>query len=507
MTTAKAEATQILVAREAVRGTAPSTGWRQLQPNPGGIQGWQPEFVDVERDPLSTLATREKGDHVGLNASPVLVHDLNKDLVDEFAEGWLRSAAKVPGNKGVAVYYPTAVVDGGAAEDSYTVDANGDLTAGLLIYARGFANAANNGLKVLSGASTATAIKVATGTLVAETVAPANSATVEVCGVQGASGDITLDASGDLTSTALNFTTLGLIAGVSRIKLGGATAATQFATAAYNGWAVVKAISATKLTLTARSWTVGAADTGAGKTIQVFIGRCYRNVAIDHADYLEPSWHGEKEDQGVGAGDAAVYTYAEGMSINTVAIAMPVQAKIEVTANFIGTDITDPVLAAARVAGPASAYNPLSTELHDTSNDLLSCKIVNASDDSTLVAEVNSCNIQIAHNVQPRNQLATFGAAGMIFGKIEPSATMEVYYERSSVPTAIRNNTTCRFEAITRNDQGAIAFDMPAVTLRGGAMTYAANSPVMLSLSLPAHRDPTTNIVACLNVFPYVYVA
>jgi hypothetical protein len=499
MTTAKAEAAQVLISRESTLGTAPSSAWMQLQPNPGGIQGWQPEYVDVNRDPLSKLATMEKGEHVGLNASLTLVHDLNKDLMDNFAEGFVRSAAKVPGNKGLAIYRPTA-----CTSTDYTVAASGDLTAGLLIFARGFATAANNGLKVVGSSSTATAIKA---TLTAETVSPTGSATVEVCGVQGASGDITLNASGNLTSTTLNFTTLNLTAGVSKIKTGGSTAATQFATAAYNGWATVDTIAANLITLKWRTWTVSSADLGTGKTIQIFFGRAYRNVSIDHADYLEPSWHGELEDSGVGTANASTFTYAKGLTLNSVSLNIPVESKIEATLGFLGTDVAAPVLTASRVTGPSTAWVPLATELFDTTNDIKSCKIVVAADDTSLVAEINSLTLTINHGVTARKQLATFGAAGMIFGKNVPAASAEIYYERSTVPDAIRANTTCRLETILRNDSGAITIDLPAVRLAGGAKTYAANSPVMMSLELPAHRDPLTNIVQIINVMPYVYTA
>jgi hypothetical protein len=493
MTTAKAEATQILVGRESTAGTAPSSGWMQLQPNPGGITGWTPEYVDVNRDPLSTNATDEKGDHVGLNANPVIVHDLNKDLVDQFAEGWLRSVAKVPGDEPTtAIYRPTAVTSTG-----YTVAADGDLANGLLVYARGFDTSGNNGLKVLAGTSTGTEIKT-TG-LAAET--PSGTVSVEVCGVQGGTADIGMNASGHLTSTTLDFTTLGLVADVSKVKVGGSTTVTQFATAACNCWATVDAISANLLTLKWHTETP-AADAGTGKTIQLFFGRAYRNVALDHADYLEPSWHGEKEDQGVGAANAAVYTYAEGMHIGQVQIAMPLQSKVEVTTSFVGMDITDPVLVASRVAGPSAAYAPLATNLFDTANDMVSARVMDGS--SEVIAEINSMNLTISHGVTPKNVLATFGAVGAIFGKIRPSASMEIYYNDSAIHTGIRANTTYRAEAILKNDQCAIAFDLPTVTLRGGAMSYAANSPVMVSLDLPAHRDPATNIVMIMNVFPYV---
>lgn len=505
MTTAKSEATGYLIAREAAgsRGTAPSSGWRRMQPNPGGIQGHEPQFVDVNRDPLSKFATDEKGDHVGLNAKPTLVHDLNKDFADMFAEGWTRSAAKVPGDEPTtAIYYPTAAVDGGGSADSFTVAADGDLADNLLVYVRGCSESANNGVFKLSGTSTGTAVKVATGTLVAETITQ-GTVTLEVCGVEGASGDIAMDASGNLTSSSLDFTTLGLVDG-HEIKIGdsAAGAAYAFATAAYNCWATVDGtVTANLIPLKWHSATPGA-DAGTSKTIRLFFGRCYRNVAIDHADYLEPSWHIEKEDLGVGSGDAAVYTYVEGATINNVSIAMPVESKIVVTTNFEAMDITDPVLVASRVSGPSTAYPALAAELFDTANDLIQCGVYTTAD-AVLIAEVNSFTFTINHGVEAQKQLATFGAADMNFGKIRPMGQMEVYYRRSALPTGIRANTTYRTTVRMRNGQAGISLHMPTHTLRGGAMAYTANKPVMVNVDLPAHRDPSTNCVMILNVLPY----
>src|SRR5436190_20195773 len=202
---AKAEATTVLLAAESSYGTAPSSGWQQTQVNPGGITDWIPKLKTVERDPLSKYASREKGDNVGLDVEPKLTHDLNKEWGDLHWPGVFRVAAKHAGNKGQSLYRPTAVTATG-----YTVAALGDLSNGLLVYARGFSTAANNGLKLLAGTSTSTEIK--TAGLVVEAAPPAN-AIVEVAGVQGASGDIQIDGNGDLIASAINLTTLGLSVG------------------------------------------------------------------------------------------------------------------------------------------------------------------------------------------------------------------------------------------------------------------------------------------------------
>ncbi len=206
----------------------------------------------------------------------------------------------------------------------------------------------------------------------------------------------------------------------------------------------------------------------------------------------------------MGTANAAVYTNAPGMVINSVSIAMGVESKIEVTTNFIARSISAPVDAADRQTGPSAAYPALSTELFDTtSNDMIVHRIVNASDDTALIAEVNSCTLTIEHGVTPRKQLGTFGAAGMIFGKINPMLEMETYFERKAVPTAITNNTTCRYEAILRNPQGLISFVLPGVVLTGGAKTYGEDSPVMMAIAAPAHRDAASNQVMLISVLPY----
>lgn len=507
MTTAKAEGTGFLVSREAegARGIPLATGWFKLQPNPGGIQGTTPDFVDVNRDPLSTFATDEKGDHVGLDAKITVIHDLNKDLIDRFGEGWTRS---IPKSAVTTIFYPTAAVDGGGGSDSFTVAAGGAaILDGMLFMVRGPANAANRGVFVANGTSTGIAVKVATATLVAEAFAVAGSVSLEQCGVQGIADDIKLDASGNLTSTTLDFTTLGLLDG-HQIKIGDDAAGTRFSLVSdtYNGYATVSgAVTAHLITLKWHTWTPAAADAGTGKTIRLFYGRLLRNVATDHAtDYIEPSWTGEKQDNGVGTANAAVFTVLKGMTINTVSIQMAVKSKIVVTHNFVGMDITSPTLVASRIAGPSAAYPALATEMFDTSNDLILCKVYSNDDQALLIAEVNSATLSIDHGVTPLDQLATFGAAGMNFGKIRPKVAMEIQYARHTVPIAQRANTSCRWSAIMRNGQAGITFHIPGCRLTGGQMTYAGNLPVMMALEMPAHRDPTTNQVLVVNVMPYV---
>lgn len=496
MALAKAEATQVLLSREPSLGTAPTSGWVQIQPNPGGIQDYNPLFTAVVRDPLSKLASLEKGDNVGLDVTIKIGHDLNKDWVDINAEPIFRSNAKHAGNTSQSLYRPTAVTATG-----YTVPANGALSNNLLVFARGFATAANNGVKLLAGTSTSTEIK--TAGLVVEGSPPAN-VTLDVCGMQGASGDIGIDGSGNLTSASAAFGLLNLQVGQG-IWVGGALGgALVFANAAYRGYAVVRAFTASLITLERRSWTVGSADTGAGKTIQLLYTKYFRNRSIDDADYIEPSLHGELEIQSVGPAGVAQFTYAKGLSLKTWEMDAPLESKITTMATYLGTDVSDPVEAGARVAGASTAYAPQATALLDTSTDLQRVRLANASNETSLIAEVNSWKLTGENNITPRKQQGTFGAAGMIYGKYQWSLTMEAYLLTGDVAKAVRDNRDLQWDCFVRNHQVGMMWNLPAVSIRGGNQSFDANSAVMVSAEVPAHRDPLTNIVASLTVFAYL---
>lgn len=488
---AKSEATTVRLGSEAAWGTAPGAGaWTRTGVNPGGITDWYSKNTYVERDPLSTYASREKGDLVGRVVEPKLTHDLNKDWIDLHAGPIFRCVAKHGGNKGQSLYRPTAVTATG-----YTVPANGDLTQGLLVRARGFATAANNGVKVVGAASIGTEVK--TAGLTAEAAPPAN-VTLEVCGVEGGAGDIQINAGNHLISTVLDFTTLGLNVGQG-IIVGGSAAANQFATIAGQGRAFIKSIAANLIELEDHSWTVAGADAGGGKTIRLGFSRWYRNVPIDHADYLEPSLHGELEELGPGTANAAIYTYAEGLGVKTFEIDAPLEAKIVTTVGYVGKNIGDPVLVANRNAGAAAAYAPQAIALIDTASDTKKVRLFEASGE--LVGEVNSYKLSFENNIKARKVQGSIGAQDLIYGKFEPNLTMEAYFTNWDQAKALNDNRDLKWDAYHANHQVGLWWRMPYVALRSGARSYPANDAVMISCDVPGFRDPTTNVVASLSVF------
>lgn len=496
------EAATVRMALESSLGSAPSTGWVQIQPNPGGIE-LDPELETIERDPLSVYASDEKGDIVGLKANVKITQDVNMDLLRLVGTSMFRTNAKHPGGSGTAFFRPTAAVDGGGSADSFTVAAGGGLAAGVLIYVLGCANSTNNGLFVVVAGSGSTTIKVATATLVAETL-PSN-AILAVVGVQAASGDVTVTSGNDLASTVLDFTAYGLVKGMA-IIVGDEDTTHRFGTLPSTSPAVAY-LSATPttnaLTLTDRNWTVGGVDAGTSKTIRLFFGMFFCNRPLNDSDYLEPTAHLELEDQRAATSNTVpVYTYGKGCALGMITLTAPLKQKITAELAFVGTDIPDPVLTASRSSGPSSAYAPLTTSMFDTSNDLEEVKLLDSN--GSLVAEVNSWKLVINNNVKPREVQGTLGAIDHIFGKFRPNVTFEGYFNDYDQIKAARANRNLRWRAFIGNEQGGFALRMPYTALRQPKKAYAANDAVMLSGGAPGFKDPDTNTVMSMTLFGYV---
>jgi hypothetical protein len=507
------EAAAVRAAPESTKGTAPSANWQEIQPDDGTLSDWGNKYTDVERNTYSKRLMLEPGDHVKKDVGFSIVHDTNKDLMDLFLPSALRCVPGHFGGTGLSLFHPTDATDGGVSDDSYTVAASGDFAAGILIYARGFSNAANNGLTV-TVASTATAIKVATGSLVAETPTVPATGTIDAVGFQGGDTDIGMDASGNLTSATLDFTTLDIAVG-SWLKVPTASeaggAAFAFTNTALAGWMRVSTVAQNLITCVDHTFTPAAEAAAAGKTIRIFAAsRLYRNYPLDDANYARPTLHMEKEM--IDEAGAAFYEYAKGLAVNTMQIAAPINSKITTTLAFIGMDATDPVAAGSRVAGgggaasgdsPGASFEPLATSLIDTQNDLEFIRLRDTSG-TALVSQVNDWTFMADNRVSPKDVQGTFGAAGHKYGKFNYSADLKVYYDDPDSLAAVTDNTQGVFDVGMRNGEYGLVISMPNTRMRELKQELAADDIAMLSFKLVAYPERTTGIGCAISVFGYL---
>lgn len=467
---------------EASLATLPgSPTWKYLEPN--DISSYGATTTTKARNPISDSRGAKKGAIVDLDSAVEFGCDLTMDSFYDFAKGLFFASWKTQLN-----FEPTAVTT-----SAFTVGASGDLDAGALVYARNFTNSANNGLHIVDTGATATSIAV-TSTLTAETTPPDN-AEVDVVGVQAGSGDLVIDSDGNLTSTTLDFTTLGLTQGQG-IYIGGGTTDTDFATAA-GGYAICKIIEANKITLDEVKTTDQTADTGTGKTIQIFFGHFVRDVATSDGDFASQSYQFEMKIPNLDEGTS--YEYAKGNYCNSASFSIPTADLITSSFSFIGTDT--PVPTTSRATG--SWESPSLTTAMSGTSDVNAIRI-QKKDGTSLASYTKSMDIEINNNVTAEKVVGVLGAVDIPYGDFSVTGSTEVLYENDDIVNVVRNNDTVTLDFIIKNTDGAIWLDIPSLTFGSGSKTFAENETIKIGIDANAFEDDYYGYSIGATWFPYV---
>lgn len=497
MTTGKSEAIGLRYVTETSLNVAPTTGWVTLQPDQAGVTDFYKKTMTIQPSPISVLRQMEAPELVDADAAPKLAMDLTMDHLYAFREGMQLVVTKHSGGTGVSRFLPTA-----RTTTDVTVPASGALQQGTLMSLKGFANAANNGLFVVGASSTGIAIKIAGG--VAETVS-GYTAVAEVAGFRGAASDITIDVNGNITSTVADFTTMGLNAG-QVIYVGGVPGtAFAFATAGYGGFVQVLTVAAHLLTTNpaVRTWTQVAADLGTGKTIDLYWGSWLRQVAIDNlSEYVEPSGQLELSIPGIGAGNAAVYCYAQGQLIDQYEVTAASKALIKLGLMFSGTTVTNP--STSRSTGPSTAQAVLERERFNAVTKQPYLRFTDAATGAVVSNKFMSWKLTAKNGVSPIKQQGTFGTAENIVGKFELGIDAELFVNQVEGINAAPNNTTITFGSGLRNGDGGVFFLAPSLKFMDGPLTFPANGPVMLSAKTGGFRDAVGNYTLGISMFGYL---
>lgn len=336
----------------------------------------------------------------------------------------------------------TGVVTVAAAGSDYRRNA-GTYQVGHVVRHSGFTNAGNNGLYRIS-AATATSYTIPTAGLVNETAPPA-AARSKVVAIQGIAGDIAATATG-LTSTALNWATLGVVAGMW-IKIGGPGATDTFATApANNGWARVGAVNAGTLTLDIlpAGWGV---DAGAGRTIMVFVGDAIRNGVTPRSYTFEEEFT-----------DLGEFHYYRGAQLNT--LQMNVSAQEILTGSVEALALSSPV-PGARVAG--------ATTLAAGTGDVLAASAGVGQlleNGAPLGANVPmALSLNITNTLRRRNAVGVSGSASIGTGRFNVTGSLNTYYGSNAILTKARNSTATSFmlRAVDPSGTRGWIIDLPRI--------------------------------------------
>jgi hypothetical protein len=481
------------LARELTPGVLPAQPeWTNIEPNDIGRFGKRNTLV--QRDPISKDRMERAGVLTDADSALEWDSDWTMSAFLESAEPFCLANLVGPPSFGRALNLAGAAT-------GYDVDSGGALAEDTIIFARGFLIAANNGEKLVGVGSTAVLI-IAAGTAIEAT--PPAGATVEVAGVRGATGDFEIDASQNLISTLLDFTTLNLTVG-QIIHIGGTAGANRFALAENFGPARISAIATNEITLVNRSQAYSV-DNGAGLDIDILFGRFLRPVATDSADFNQITVAGELESPNLLSGGLVAYEYSRGNLINTIGFTVPLADKCTMNVAAIGTDTDDPVGVASRETNAADAASPTMTEGLSSSIDVARLRFDNF-DTLGFGSCFKSLDIQFNNQAAADKCIATLGAKSINIGTLQVVMNAEVLFTDEAVISAMNGNLTSNFDFIVRNSDGAVAVDIPSMKLGGGDRAFPRNESVRITLENRAFKDPILGYPISFSLFPVLPAA
>lgn len=485
----------------------PGTTWYKLEPN--SVDTFGAEITTVPRNPISPERQRRKGAITDLNSSVSFESDLTISAFRDFAEAFAFATAK---NSIV-----TEIVSTSTTATTYVVPTlsgaqTSILVASSLIYATGFNTPANNGLKAISTAA-GTAITV-TGNQI-ET-APA-SARVSFAGYRVPTGDSATwtwsapNKQATLTSTGKGtiLTAQGIVPG-QFVHIGSqnpTTGAIQNAFENSNandmyGYARVVSVSANDIVFDkvdpALQFTDGTAPSGA---VDILFGQYIRNVPSTSPEYLERYVQIEATFVGLDNPSGDMYSYSVGNLCNTLGWSLPLTDKATMTIGMVGKDTQNPTN--VRKAGAATALVPTHTTAFNTSADIARLRVTDVDEDG-LTTDFKSVNLTINNNVGPEKVLGVLGAKYMNLGNLEVDFDTQIIFTDAEVINKIRSNETVTFDFIIKNDNGAIAVDIPSLTLGGGSLDLPVNESILLNVTGSAFRDNRLGTSIGISLFPVV---
>lgn len=474
--------------------------WHPLEPN--GYNDFGGQVTTIARNPINPSRQRKKGVITDLDASGGFGQDLTQTGLTRLLQGFffadIREKATTAPTNGAAV--PLTGV--GAAGSEYEAAAGlAIFGTGSLIFASGFDQAANNGLKQVTG-STATAVTV-NETLVDET--PTAAAKLQTVGYQFASGVVNINVSGSYprlvrASGTFDFTTFGLVPG-EWVFIGGDASATRFSTAVNNGFARVRQVGADFIEFDKTGATM-AAETGTTKTIRLFFGNVLKNER--QANLIKRRSYQLERTLGEDADDT-MSEYLVGAVASELSLQVRQADKVTVDLSFIATDNEQ----RPGIQGPKAGTRPdlIESPAFNTSSDFSRIKMhvlaAGNTNPNPLFAFLTELTLTINNNVQPNKAIAVLGAFDVSAGTFQVGGNVTAYFADIAAVQAVRNNADVTLDfALVKNNAGMV-WDIPLIALGEGRLSVEQDQPITLPLSMEAAEGGAGHTLL-FNEFPYL---
>ncbi|MGE0290272.1 MAG: phage tail tube protein [Bradyrhizobium sp.] len=466
---------QICGVRESTPGVTPTTPRMRKKRYTGEALTFAPEYLDSDEirddrmmgDPTKTMqaAAGSINDELSYPDDESLDSEFYRSA---FFNTWQNTPQRF--NDGTA---DSAITDVAATGGVITVASGAAFAVGHLVRLTGFGVAGNNGLfRITTGSATVPAVG---NSLLTDEAAPAASARVKVVGLQGASGDLVAAADG-ITSTALDFTTLGILVG-QWIKIGGTGASFRFATEALNGWARITAIAAGKLTLDnlPTGWTT---DAGTGKTLRIFFGDRIKNGITHTALTLEKGFLGQ-----------AVPTYIahRGMEVGQVVHTIVSRRQVTRTWTFTGLGGSMGTTALDASPDPQTLGQPIAANANVG-------RLAENGQRLTSPNWARSFEFTINNQLRTVEDVQETSPQKINEGEFQVTGRLETYFGDDSLLAKFYAGTPTALNSRVQRNGQAMIFQVPRATYRsdGNPAVSGKNTDVMLPLGFQASYDTLT---------------
>lgn len=355
-----------------------------------------------------------------------------------------------------------------SSDNSINDSANGFgvIPVGAILYISGFTSVENNGRFRVSSQA-AGKIVLTGGTVVTE--AAGDTVTIKSTGRRAAAGDIDAVAPNQITSVALNFTTLGLSVG-QNVRLAG------FGSSNNNGIFKITVLAANAITFQTSAIT-NEAPAG---SIDLY-ARMLRNGIITRSFLIEKRFL-----------DITQFQYFSGMRVGSMTMGLTAQEIITGAYSFMGKTS---VASGTSIAG--SNVSADVTEVLTASGNVGSLTKNGAS----LASALRSISFELNNNLRPQAIVGQLAKAGIGYGFTDITGTIEAYFEDLTLYTDLLQHSTVSLSWRTTDNAGnAYVYTLPKIYLMTGSPTApSGNADVILPLEYAAVRDAATSCMVQLD--------
>lgn len=475
--------------------------WSAVETNIDGLQ-FGPTIAKIRRNPLSIRRTARKGENASIEAPYAFTAAFTMEAARRWIPAFLYTTSTLAGTtfQGVSVSATgyEAVV-GASARGRFQSGNDGS----ALIKASGYRNAANNGTFAITGTPSGSEIPV-TGRV--EEDDPPAEALVEYAGYRCPAGDVDLVSFNDaaktaaLTSTNLDFTTLGLIPGQG-LFIGGATEANQFD--GQVGWGRIVSIDGNRIELDKVQGITGNAaseNTGDHSEIDLAYGNTFVDVAVTSSAFTRREYRFEAVMPNLGPNGEVRYGYAIGNVPNVFTLSMQPSEFANASFGFAGVDyLTE---SADRADNAQNAVNPLADSGFNSANRVARMRLLRSDDGADLGGDITTMTFNVNNNVEPERTIGRLTPRYQNEGSLEITADATVIFDNVEIREALRENQDVTFDFFLRNEDGGVMFDIDKATLEGGTPGLTANASKTLSVQVVGHESRRFRRVLTVTTFP-----